>query len=167
MSATLKWIYGICDRSRKKCNQIPKIPLKYKDECCIFVHMYVFVLTSVYILLLCPTGSFVIDSFMANNSSAVFFSITMFTYLELYKCRLVDGGYDARLFLNYHQWRTSWYSFIRLLNIDMESGIECPLCGQYPRIIVCDATSLSFRRELLSLPLQSSSDVCNHIQNGR
>ena len=51
----------------------------------------------------------------------------------------------------YHWFKASWYHYLSLLDIDYENGFKCPDCGVNgtpPDIIICDATSLSFRRDL-------------------
>ena len=55
----------------------------------------------------------------------------------------------------YYVFRASWYHFLELLDIDYEEAFKCPLCSEEPTVIICDATSLAFRRDLLHL---NSSD---------
>ena len=57
---------------------------------------------------------------------------------------------------SYNMWRSTWYGFLGLLDIDYPSGFCCPICGYTLDTIVCDGTSLAFRKELCAL-LQSSS----------
>ena len=59
---------------------------------------------------------------------------------------LAAAGYKTECCLTYHQWRVAWYSFFKLLQVDVEGNFFCSRCGGFPRIILCDATSLSFRR---------------------
>ena len=49
---------------------------------------------------------------------------------------------------SYNYFRVSWYSYIKLLDIDYESGFTCQECGKYPKTIIMDGTSVSFRKEL-------------------
>ncbi len=49
----------------------------------------------------------------------------------------------------YYVFRASWYHFLELLDIEYEEAFKCPLCTAEPPIIICDATSLAFRRELM------------------
>ena len=50
---------------------------------------------------------------------------------------------------SYNQYRLAWYSFLHLLDVDMKSGFMCPLCKDSPRVVLMDATSLSFRKTLI------------------
>ena len=50
---------------------------------------------------------------------------------------------------SYNMWRSTWYGFLGLLDIDYPSGFCCPICGYTLDTIVCDGTSLAL--------LQSSS----------
>ena len=50
--------------------------------------------------------------------------------------------------LSYNWFRVSWYSNIRLLDIDYKSGFTCQKCGECPKIIIMDGTSIAFRKEL-------------------
>ena len=45
--------------------------------------------------------------------------------------------------------RYAWYSYLNLLDIDYSDGSCCPECGSVPEIVVCDATTVSFRRKML------------------
>lgn len=50
----------------------------------------------------------------------------------------------------YYMFRASWYKFLQLLDIDYNEAFRCPLCSTEPEVVICDATSLAFRRDLLS-----------------
>lgn len=49
----------------------------------------------------------------------------------------------------YYVFRASWYYFLELLDIDYEEAFRCPHCSGEPTTVICDATSLAFRRDLL------------------
>lgn len=49
----------------------------------------------------------------------------------------------------YYVFRSSWYLFLELLDIKYEEAFVCPLCSKEPTTVICDATSLAFRRDLL------------------
>ena len=48
-----------------------------------------------------------------------------------------------------HKLRLAWNAFARLLSIDWATVFECPECGKEPSVVVCDGTSLGFRKDLL------------------
>eukprot|EP00794_Sanderia_malayensis_P003982 gene3982-4531_t len=48
----------------------------------------------------------------------------------------------------YNKFKDSWYSYLRLTDIDVNKNFECSKCLNSPAILLMDATSLSFRREL-------------------
>ena len=63
---------------------------------------------------------------------------------------MCDFDVDIKDFLNYDQWRLSWYAYLDLLQIDYEDGFTCSTSGPVPDIVVCDATSLGFQRKFAS-----------------
>lgn len=72
-----------------------------------------------------------------------------------------DAGGDLPKVFSYNNFRTSWYAFLSLLNIDMPNGFICTECGAEPQIILMDATSLGFRKEFMlgsSTSLNSEQD---------
>lgn len=73
-------------------------------------------------------------------------------YCVLSKAHEDAGNKDFKLF-TYNHFRSSWYSFLNLLNIDMEKGFMCEQCGANPDLVLMDATSLAFRRNLESWQL--------------
>ena len=66
--------------------------------------------------------------------------------MESWKCHIFDATGKSNDLINYQQWRMTWYGFLKLLDIDYKKGFCCPVCGQYPEVLSCDATTLSFRR---------------------
>ena len=61
---------------------------------------------------------------------------------------MTDSGfpYFTSIF-NYGNLVESWYEFVNLLDVNFEEGFVCDECG--PKTLVCDGTSLGFRRSLL------------------
>lgn len=77
------------------------------------------------------------------------FSSTMVTSYEVLLRQHKDtGNHQTRSNFSYYHFRWSWYSFLSLLDVNYESAFGCDECKG--EVIVCDATTLSFRRELLS-----------------
>ncbi len=60
-----------------------------------------------------------------------------------------SGERNFKTSFPYNWLRASWYHYLNILDIDYPSGFVCPKCGDQPKTIVCDATSLAFRRQLL------------------
>ena len=62
-----------------------------------------------------------------------------------------EDSHDVRFpsLFPYYVFRASWYHFLELLDVDYEEAFKCPLCSEEPTTIICDATSLAFRRDLL------------------
>ncbi|XP_078614406.1 uncharacterized protein LOC144883690 [Branchiostoma floridae x Branchiostoma japonicum] len=76
--------------------------------------------------------------------------MTMFGYYQTLSKHMEDAGVAGfQQVLSYNKFRQSWYEFEELLDIDYSKGFMCPLCGPAPKVIICDGTALSFRRELL------------------
>lgn len=65
---------------------------------------------------------------------------------------LIQLDYGNDLFpkvMTYKKFKHAWYGFLSLLDVDISSGFMCPHCGSSPNIVICDGTSLAFRRQLL------------------
>lgn len=44
----------------------------------------------------------------------------------------------------YKLFRSAWYAFLNLLDIDFSSyGFQCKTCGVCPQVVIMDATALS------------------------
>ena len=102
----------------------------------------------------CWEGKFpsVVLSFIMSNMMHVRFTYrtTMYTeYCVLSKAHEDAGNKDFKLF-TYNHFRSSWYSFLNLLDIDMKKGFICEQCGAQPDTVLMDATSLAFRRDVES-----------------
>lgn len=75
----------------------------------------------------------------------------MFTeYTVLEKTLGNMSGRPANTIFKYHHFKSACYSYINLLDIDMSAGFCCDSCGKDPSLLVMDATSLSFRKALVS-----------------
>jgi hypothetical protein len=76
---------------------------------------------------------------------------TIFTEYSILRKTFVDCGYqDFSEKMSYQDFKESWYAFLDLLDIDYMSTFHCPDCGPDPDTVVMDATSVAFRKELLS-----------------
>ena len=63
----------------------------------------------------------------------------------------MNDFHEVFSFLNYDQWRLSWYSYLDLLNINYTEGFQCSVCGEVPETVVCDATSLGFQKKFAKI----------------
>lgn len=52
--------------------------------------------------------------------------------------------------MGYQDFKEAWYAFLNLLDIDYQGCFECPGCGPDPDTVVMDATSVAFRKEMIS-----------------
>ncbi|CAG2192478.1 unnamed protein product [Mytilus edulis] len=52
--------------------------------------------------------------------------------------------------MTYQDFKCAWYAFLDLLDINYENSFQCPHCGPDPDTVVMDATSVAFRKELIS-----------------
>ena len=64
----------------------------------------------------------------------------------IWKCNLQAAGVDTKNLINYQQWRSSWHSFLNLLEIDYSEVFCCRRCGKFPSVFLCDATTLGYRK---------------------
>ena len=62
---------------------------------------------------------------------------------------------------SYPKFLEAWYAYQKLLDIDLTKGFCCDVCGTSPDLVVCDGTSLGFRRELLMSVLENSPEPSN------
>eukprot|EP00058_Branchiostoma_floridae_P026343 XP_002611834.1 hypothetical protein BRAFLDRAFT_83142 [Branchiostoma floridae] len=49
-----------------------------------------------------------------------------------------------------HKMRRAWDSFSHLLDINWQTSFQCPVCKGSPDVIICDGTSLGFRKDLIN-----------------
>lgn len=62
-----------------------------------------------------------------------------------------DAGIpDFSKLVSYNHFRIGWYLFLELISgdISFSDGFLCSQCGIYPPVLIMDATSLAFRRDL-------------------
>ena len=62
-----------------------------------------------------------------------------------------DAGVpDFDKLVSYNHFRIAWYLFLELIcaDINFSDGFLCSHCGSYPSVLIMDATSLAFRRDL-------------------
>ena len=93
-------------------------------------------------------------------------------YTEYTVLQKMHSDTEEQMVLNafkYNHFRSAWYSFISLLDINYSEGFCCEKCGVNPRALIMDGTSLSFRRaldswSLLVGPLPSKHD---RLKQGR
>ena len=77
-------------------------------------------------------------------------------YSALAKLHMDAGNVIADVF-KYNCFQHGWYAFLNLLDINYSEGFMCVECGCCPEVVVVDATSLSFRKELQSVFCTSTS----------
>lgn len=99
-----------------------------------------------------------------------------------YMCAMVNGKnpiaayyrqYDTRVqnltacneqAASYQSLRRAWNAYARLLDIDYNEAYKCEVCQDSPRIIICDATFIGFRKDLLENMLNTSPTVYSTAQ---
>ncbi|XP_078336393.1 uncharacterized protein LOC144626389 isoform X3 [Crassostrea virginica] len=60
--------------------------------------------------------------------------------------------------MSYQDFKEAWYAFLDLLDIDFHESFQCPKCRPSPGTVVMDATSVAFRKELISWQSMFSTD---------
>ena len=98
-----------------------------------------------------------------------YYSTTIYTeYCVLVKAHDDAGNHTFSSTVQYKHFRSAWYAFLALLEIDYTGGFQCPRCGPHPHTLVMDATGLSFRRELGFWNSPIMMDVSkNRVPKGR
>ncbi|XP_078658194.1 uncharacterized protein LOC144903683 [Branchiostoma floridae x Branchiostoma belcheri] len=105
--------------------------------------------------------------FNLNNRDLITYSL-LFRYLHLmlearnplaafhraYQRQVRSIGHGDVLPL--HKLRLAWDCFSQLLAIDWEKSFKCTLCGSQPDVIICDGTSLGFRKDLIKHDTQNT-----------
>eukprot|EP00794_Sanderia_malayensis_P012396 gene12396-13674_t len=63
---------------------------------------------------------------------------------------LDDGllNMGSYLVFTYNKFKKSWYCYLSLLDIHIDKGFQCEICKEQPSLLIMDATSLSFCKEL-------------------
>ena len=51
--------------------------------------------------------------------------------------------------MTYGRLKYAWYAYVDLLDIDYSDGFKCSKCKDDIDVVICDGTSLSFRRKFL------------------
>ena len=88
------------------------------------------------------------------------FSMTFIQFFTVWETEMFDWGFpDFCEKFSYEKFVHSWYAFFDLLDVEESDGFTCEKCGPYPDLVVCDGTSLGFRRQLL----QSIIDNDKHL----
>ena len=78
-----------------------------------------------------------------------FFSVWEKEMIEDFHCLTFRANFHYENFVH------AWYAFLNLLDIDASEGFRCETCGDCPPTVVCDGTSLGFRRQLLQTLVSS------------
>lgn len=86
---------------------------------------------------------------IVDPSSCMYsYRTTIFTeYSILVKTHEDLGNYEFSSKFTYNHYRMAWYAFTQLLDVDLQQGFVCNICGDNPRRVIMDATSLSFRKD--------------------
>ena len=67
---------------------------------------------------------------------------------HLVLCQMHDDcGHNLTSTFTYNHFRSGWYHFLRLLDINMDGTFQCPLCDTSPSVVIMDATAMAFRKE--------------------
>lgn len=64
-----------------------------------------------------------------------------------------------QLDFNYQHFRSSWISYLNLLDIKYEDGFLCNKCGDNPKIVVMDAIMLGIRQSLIPIIEEEGSEM--------
>ena len=61
--------------------------------------------------------------------------------------------------INYDNFRMSWYGSLSLLDINYAEESICRICGESTDIVICDATTIGFKRKFIAERLASAKKV--------
>ncbi|XP_066915621.1 uncharacterized protein [Clytia hemisphaerica] len=87
-------------------------------------------------------------------------SCTMFSYYEVMMAVQKDSGdLELKKRFSYNNFRSSWYAYLKLLDVSFTSSADCDKCGKVPDIVVCDATGMGFQKKFLA------SGLCDTVRS--
>ncbi|XP_065064713.1 uncharacterized protein LOC135690945 [Rhopilema esculentum] len=73
----------------------------------------------------------------------------IYVFHTIYVREKRDEGLSCEIStFSYNKFKDAWYSYLELLDIDIDQGFGCEICKNASDIVLMDATSLSFRKEL-------------------
>eukprot|EP00794_Sanderia_malayensis_P004345 gene4345-4924_t len=95
-------------------------------------------------------GNFIVSHTLLRNFMHHFLHgrMPMFTYYTVYCTDMTEMGFNISQF-SYNKFKDTWYAFLGLLDINFQNGFSCNICQDHPRMCIMDATSLSFRKEMV------------------
>jgi len=119
-------------------------------------------------------GTYVVFSAIHSSDNISFhlfnFRCPIYTFYTIMSSMYEDAGEGSlKSQFPYHWLKASWYHYLHILDIDYANGFKCPSCsveGNTPNIIICDATSLAFRRELLQDLSNLSTEIEDIVLDG-
>ena len=121
------------------------------SECTIWMRVVTLIAVEDFISLFDVYFSLSIDKLFSN------FSCALDAYYKILTQSHLNSGYKEDDLLSYDKLKSSWYSFLDLLDVTNEKGSMCKECKQHPDIIICDATGLSFQRKFAAQNIEVSS----------
>lgn len=92
---------------------------------------------------------------------------TIFTEYTIQMMHQDAGSIALHSLLSYNHFRMAWYSYLGLLNINYADGFTCINCKNTPKILIMDATTLAFRKELDSRSLFLPENTTFPLRAGR
>ncbi len=74
----------------------------------------------------------------------------IYIFHAIYVKEKEDEGYSKLVsFLTYNKFKDAWYSYLELLDIDLDNGFSCKICKEEPTVLIMDATYLLFHKEFM------------------
>lgn len=120
-----------------------------------------------------------LDDLLFNlNNNELFTVSSMITYMyHMIESRNPLAGYHRGVqrtngtlsrgdVVSYGKLRLAWNSFIRLVDIDQNDAFKCEFCGDSPDIIICDATCIGFRKDLLVDYQKHETEKTTYMKSG-
>ena len=84
--------------------------------------------------------------------------MTMYTYHTVVRKHLDELGFDTSVF-SYDKFRTSWYNYLRILEIDYQTAFSCSECKDNPEIVLGDGTAFGFQLKYMDIMQDAPSFV--------
>jgi hypothetical protein len=79
----------------------------------------------------------------------------MYSFYQVWGWRLMLEDYAC--YPSYSQFRLAWLAYLELITMK-DTWFQCPKCGVYPEIVICDGICLSYPKRFSQEHVGTNSD---------
>ena len=96
----------------------------------------------------------------------IFYRFTMDSFFKILFWQHIQDG-DGTYNMNYRQFRSSWMSFLNLMDIDYKDGFMCQICGNNPGVVVMDAIVMGLQKSMMPADKTDNTKTAINERSGR